>query len=280
MNFFKKTSALIIAAALSSTALGMGFIPKKNLPKTDTAIELDTSNTVVLRGAVTDVSVSNLIRDIELNTSDVVYLYLLSPGGSVFAGMKAVSYIRNTPKKIVCITDVAISMAAVILSVCDERIATNNSIYMQHVAKYGIPQMEAPNAESFQKFISRSVQLMDIAQAARIGISYNAFKALTRNDWWLMGEDLVAKRVVDRAATVTCTRKAVKDSYEEVVATPFGELRVVWSACPILSTPQEVKAARFFGPADKQAELINKLNVRDNLITPFSTDKNTTPAGK
>jgi ATP-dependent protease ClpP protease subunit len=203
----------------------------------------------------------------------MVYLYLQSPGGSVFAGMKAVSYIRSTPKKIVCIVDVAISMAAVILSVCDERVSTSNSIYMQHVTSYSIPQMAAPNAESFQKFLARSAYLMDIAQAARIGISYQAFKSLTRNDWWLMGEDLVTQRVADRATQVTCTRKAISSVIEETFNTPFGSLLVSWSACPLISAPQSVKAASFYGTFEKREELIRKLNVRDSLLTPYSVSK-------
>jgi len=260
-------SALAVLSLVSSTGFGLAFKEKKNLPKSEPTVELDTSNTVVLRGEVTDDSVSKLIKDIELNNNDLVYLYIQSPGGSVLAGMKAVSYIRSTPKKIVCIADITISMAAVILAICDERISTDNSVYMQHVTTYGVRMQQAPNAESFVKFLTRMAELMDVTQAQRVGLSYDDFKTKTRNDWWSVGADLLTQKITDRAAQVTCTRRAMQGSVDEVLSTPFGSLLVSWSACPLVSSPLSVKAAGFYGNYQKLDEYTRKLNIRDSLFT-------------
>jgi len=260
-------SALVAMSLFSGTALGFEFREKKNLPKTPDTIELDPSNTVTLRGPVDDKSVSKLIKDIANSPSDEVFVVITSPGGSVLAGMKAISYIRASEKKITCFADIAISMAFVILEACDLRLSNYSSISMQHVTSYGLNQQQAPNAESFVKFLTRMAELMDIAQAKRIGISYAAFKAKTRSDWWSFGTDLAEEGVTDRNANLTCSKKAFKETLEEILNTPFGQFQVTWSACPLVSAPLDVKAKRFSGTDMQFKSFVDSLNIRDNVTT-------------
>jgi len=261
MNFVK----IIAASLLISASAQAGIKEKPKLPKTPLNIELDVSGTVVLRGEVNASSVSSVIKAIENTNDDIVYLYLLTPGGSVFDGMKLVSYIRATPKKIVCIVDAAISMGFVILQNCDERVATESSLAMQHVSSYGLRPQPAPNAESFAAFLARSIEIIDKVQAKRIGLSYSDFKAKTRSDWWTYGQDVVDNRVVDRLATVTCTKKAMNAEIEETLSTPFGPVKINWSACPIISAPLKVEMSRFHGGAKEEYDFIKALDIKTAL---------------
>lgn len=256
----------VLASLLSSTAFGFTYTPKKNMGKPNNVIELVEENTVSVRGEVDEAMVSKFIKDVESVKGDEVFVYISSPGGSVISGMKMISYVRATPKKIICISDVSISMAFVFLQACDERISNSNTIAMQHVTSYGIRPQQAPNAVSFQKFLERMAEKMDITQAKRVGLSYEAFKAKTRSDWWLFGEDVVAQGVTDHGASITCSKKLIETTKEEKMQGPYGIAVVTFSACPIVSTPLNVELKKVAGTPEQVAEFIAKLDVRQNII--------------
>ena len=263
-----KTTITLLTLLVSTTAQA-AFKEKKNLPKTPETIELDTNNTVVLRGEVNESSVGSVIKGIENINSDIVYLYLDTPGGSVFAGMQLVSYIRASPKKVVAVVNTAISMGFVILQAADERIGTESSLAMQHTVSYGIRPQPAPNAVSFQRFLERSTELMDRAQSKRIGISYVDFKQKTRSDWWTYGQDVIDANIVDRSATVTCTKRAMNAEIEDTKLTAFGPLVVTWSGCPILGAPLKVDAKKFFGGTQLEFEIIQSLDVKTTALKDY-----------
>jgi ATP-dependent protease ClpP protease subunit len=264
----KKLVALLSMLSLSAQAFT--FVPKKNMGKPTIEVELDVGNTVLLQGEVNSESVSKVIRGIELSSQDVIYVYLNTPGGSVFDGMKLVSYIRATPKKIVCVVDTAISMGFVILQACDERVSTSSSLSMQHTVSYGIKPQPAPNAVSFQSFLERSTKLMDEAQASRIGISYETFKKNTRSDWWTYGQDIKAAGISDKELSITCTKKAISTEVQETVRGPFGVAKLVWSACPLITAPLEVNLAGFHGSDIQAYEFIQSLDVKSNALKDFA----------
>ena len=261
----KKLVALALSL-LSATASAYGFVPKKNLSKTTQNIELDANNTIVVRGEFNDAMASKFIKDLEDISGDEVFVHISSGGGSVLSGLKMISYARSSPKKLVCVVDVAISMAFVFLQACDERISTSNSVAMQHVTSYGIRPQQAPNAVSFQKFLERMAELMDVEQAKRIGLGYKEFKAVTRSDWWTFGQDVAAAGVTDRHANVLCTKKAVTSSYEEVLQGPFGKATVSWSKCPLITEPLSVDMSKAYGNAEMLNDFVKSLNVRQTIM--------------
>jgi ATP-dependent protease ClpP protease subunit len=226
---------------------------------------------MTVRGEFTDGMASKFISDLEAIQSDEVFVYISSPGGSGLSGYKMISYLRASPKKIVCIVDVAISMGFAFLQACDERISMLNSISMQHVASYGIAWQQAPNALSFQKFIERMILFLDKEQAKRIGISFDKFKTLTRSDWWLFGEDTSAAGVTDRTAHVTCSRRVLQESVSESVTTPFGPVLTNWSKCPLLTEPLSVDSSKANTKSEGFDEFIKSLNVRQTILEKLET---------
>lgn len=268
----KKLVAFVVSC-LSLSASAFTFTPKKNLGKPTQSIELDIGNVISIRGEFDDSMASKFIKDVEAVRGDEVFVYISSPGGSVVSGMKMVSYARSTPKKLICIVDVSISMAFVFLQACDERISTENSIAMQHVTSYGIRGQQAPNAVSFQKFLERMAEQMDKTQAKRVGLSYEAFKVKTRSDWWAFGQDLVTENITDANVPVVCTKRAILETEEEIVRGPFGTAVITWSKCPMLSEPVKVDMSKFYGSNLEVANFVNKLNVRQNIVETIEGPK-------
>lgn len=264
---------VVLLSMLSLSAQAFTFTPKKNMGKPTTEIELDSGNVISVRGEVDDAMASKFIKDVETVKGDDVYVYISSPGGSVLSGMKMVSYARATPKKIICVVDIAISMAFVFLQACDERLSTENSIGMQHVTSYSIKPQQAPNAVSFQKFLERMAEQMDQTQAKRVGLSYSEFKAKTRSDWWTFGEDVAEQGVTDRTVKVTCAKRLINETTDETVRTQFGPASVTWSACPLITEPLKVNLSSFMGNSIEAVKFINSLNVRQTVLEKLEGGK-------
>jgi ATP-dependent protease ClpP protease subunit len=197
-------------------------------------ITLTTTNHVALRGPVTDGSVSQMIAEIFSSQEQELYLYLDSPGGSIIAGQRLMSAMSASGKKFNCIVNFAASMAFVILQHCDTRTITPNGVAMQHVASYGV-QGDAPNNVSMLSFLERLVQKLDEAQAKRMKMSYAAFKNLTRNDYWVVGDDALANNTVDALSPVACTSKLAKQTTKIKLQSLFGPSTISISKCPLVN---------------------------------------------
>lgn len=246
MRSFHKFLATTVAVLSSSLLCGYTFKPKPQYAKDKptTSIEYTESNTVYLRGVVDSTSVSKTIEQIERTKSDEVYLFIQSPGGSVIDGMALVNYIRSTEKKVVCIADVAISMAFVTLQSCDERLATTNSIAMQHHSSFGAKNGESPNVKSFVDFLLKMEKTMNVQQAKRIGVSLESFEQKVDRDWWSFGDDLVTNKIVDGLVTSTCTKKLLDTEIVERVSLGFFQVDLTWSGCPLILEPKNAKVVK------------------------------------
>lgn len=248
MNFKKAALSLVTAAVSFSMLSGFASKPKPQhaKDKPTASVEYDLGNTVTIRGPIDGSSVSKAVEQIALSKSDEVFLFIQSPGGSVIDGMTLVNFIRSTEKKVVCVADVAISMAFVIFQACDERLTTANSITMQHHASFGAGQNESPNVVSFVKFLIGMGVELDTKQAARIGISLEQFRKNIDRDWWLFGDAIPKANVSDRVVTAVCTRKLLESEVNETLSLMGGliTLSVVWNGCPEILEPKSVKMVR------------------------------------
>lgn len=244
MNRFFKSIAL--ATLAWSFGSGFTFVPKKDFAKDKptTHVEYDVGNTVFLRGPVDGASVSKAVEAIEKAKGSEVYLFIQSPGGSVIDGMTLVNYIRSSDKKIVCVADVAISMAFVTLQACDERLSTANSIAMQHHMAFGAQFGEAPNVKSFVDFLLGIEKDMNVQQAKRIGLTLEAFEQKVDRDWWTFGESVAKNNVTDRQATSTCSRRAIEGEYIEEFSMFGLKIELIWSTCPHILEPKGFRVSK------------------------------------
>lgn len=205
-----------------------------------------SENTIVMRGEVDSSSVSKVISSLMTAEGDTVNLFLSSPGGSVLDGAQLVQAIRSVNKKVVCVTDFSASMSFVIFQACDERIVLESSILMQHVPSFGLRHQPQPNALAFVEFIKQMTNTIDKAQAARMELTLERFRQLTRDDYWLFGREAVKAKAADRVAQAICTPDLTKKEEKEKISI-FGGLvvlNVTWSKCPLVTEPRSVEISR------------------------------------
>lgn len=279
MRNLSKFLAIGVAALSSSLLCGFNFKEKSQYAKDKptTRVEYDVGNTVYLRGVVDSTSVSKAIEAIERTKSDEVYLFIQSPGGSVIDGMTLVNYIRSTDKKIVCVADVAISMAFVTLQACDERLSTANSIAMQHHTSFGVRGGESPNVKSFVDFLLGMEETMDAQQAKRIGISLEQFKKNIDRDWWTFGENVSKSGVTDRTVTSTCSKRLLESEFTENVQVGPFKVELTWSGCPHITEPRAIKVATDargqWGLVRQEASITETQAVMDEVLARRYVEK-------
>lgn len=199
-------------------------------------VELTSTNSVSLVGEVNQSSVGEVIDFLLKSPEKKVYVYIDSPGGSVFDGLQLAEVMENSDKEIVCIANTAASMAFYLLQSCDTRLVTKSAIVMQHVPSYGLRGNE-PNNYSFAKFIRRVSIEMDLRQAKRIGMPFKKFRSLTRNDWWLFGSQSIKYKVADDTTSVTCSKELTDKVVEREFTMLFWVIKLKFSRCPLLTAP-------------------------------------------
>jgi ATP-dependent Clp protease protease subunit len=219
-------------------ALASSFAVANEVPE---SITLTSKNTIVLRGEVNSKSIGKVLYDINSSSEKELFLFISSPGGSIFAGNQLVQAIKSSDKKITCIANVAISMAFVILQACETRVSTPVSVTMQHVASYGVSG-DSPNNVSMLKFIESMLKEMNEEQAKRIGLPYKKFQAKTRNDWWLYGSSIVKNNVTDGISKVVCSKELTETVIKDTVRVFIFSIKVEFSGCPLIEYPLKVEA--------------------------------------
>ena len=218
---------LLISAIVISSIIDFTFAVKLK------TITLTNDNFVSLNGYVTSLSISNLIKNLISLPSDNVYIYLNTNGGSVDAGMKLVNVIKTLEDNninVSCIADKAISMGFVIFQYCSKRYVTRSSTLMQHQMSLSGVSGKIRDINSYIKYVNTMENYINLAQAERIGISFEQFNENIRDDWWLTSTESIKQNVADEIVNIKCTF----ENKEEIkhIHTIFGELQLVYMKCP------------------------------------------------
>ena len=204
-------------------------------------IKLTEKNFVVIRGPIDGMSSARVIDQLlRAQHEKELYVYIISPGGSVLNGMEIVRTMRSLSDSgvsIKCVADTALSMGFVIFQYCPVRYVTMSSVLMQHQMNMGIrgPINQVVNYISFIKSIEESV---DTFQADRMGKTLDQFHALTGHDWWSFGKNSVTENAADMMVNVMCDFDP--QPVEEIYHTPFGDAVVTYSNCPLARSPLKV----------------------------------------
>lgn len=189
-------------------------------------IVLTPANHTAFRGAVDDASVDKVLSAItKSDPSKVFYLYIESPGGSVFAGRRLVTYLTSTDRNIVCVANTAISMGFVILQACPVRLVTNQSILMTHQ----IASRAEGSLRDLQAAVSMTEKLAflyDSFMANRMGLTLEAYRAKLNPEFWMMGaSEALTNRAADNEVIAKCSSELEKATEK------IGD--IVISRCPI-----------------------------------------------
>jgi ATP-dependent Clp protease protease subunit len=181
-----------------------------------------------------------------------LYLVLDTPGGSVTAGLAFVDAIKSLDIKVHTITLFAASMGYQFVQELGTRYITPSGTLMSHRgAVSGISGQVPGELNSRVNHIQAILNGMSTRASARVGMSKKDYEAAIVNELWVYGEEAVSGKHADALADVKCSQALMKDTYKESIITIFGRASLVFSKCPLISTPidlqfdKEVKPEHF-----------------------------------
>jgi ATP-dependent protease ClpP protease subunit len=208
-------------------------------------ITLTNKNYVSLVGPVTSSNVDSvlvLFNDAEviatMKETKQIYLYLNTPGGSVFDGYRLIQHIRTLQAQNVsvdCIGQNFMSMGFAIMQACSNRFIMTNSLGMKHpmsTVMYGGIQTirsELDMIEFMYEDLSR-------LQYSRMNMTDTAFNEKIIRDWWMFGQSLIQNNAADESVLVQCSPD-VSNMFirrnEKILGHTFA---LEYNKCPLINT--------------------------------------------
>ncbi len=214
-------------------------------------LTLELSNTVLLRGEVTQESVTKVQLEIsELNKKRLlaitspIYLVLDSPGGDIQAGEALNSYLK-TVDNLRTVTIFAASMAsAIVEAVPGKRYITEDGTLMFHRARVGISgQVETGEVESRLAWIKSIILRMENRNASRMRMTLVDYKARVKDEMWFDAQQSLANHAADVVVDIVCDKSLIEASENVSIETMFGSIPVTYSKCPLFRYPIAAKSA-------------------------------------
>lgn len=207
-------------------------------------IVLTKKNSLSIRVPITPDTTSiikqNLIKiGNSLPKSEKVYLFLSTPGGSIIDGLEIINMAKSLSQEVITITSFAASMGYIMVQSLGERLILPNGILMSHRAYGGFEGQIPGEIDSQLKFWHEFLRDIDETVALRSNLTLERYRELTRNEYWTSGKKAIKDRMADKIVSVTCD-KSLSGEVKEKMMTFFGPIDVIWSECPLISTPLRI----------------------------------------
>jgi ATP-dependent protease ClpP protease subunit len=190
-------------------------------------VTLTSKNSVTLNDVVYSDSVGTAITqlaELEKNEEPVIYLVLDTPGGSVFAGLNLMQYLKGYKKPVKTITIFSASMGfQIVQSNPGERLIIDTGVLMSHPmsgGEYGEigVGMSMDNRINYLKEI---IETMDVGVVNRTNSkqTLESYRKAYDNELWTTGQKAVEAGYADQVVTATCSSElsAETNKYEERV---------------------------------------------------------------
>jgi len=238
------TSSSVTEANVTQKTSGSNSTPNSTpVDAHKNVVMLGHGNVAILRGEINARSTSKFLSELMKIDSDDIYIYMITPGGSVTHGhqiINAIEALSDMGKNVYCIGDVVNSMGFAILQSCPTRYVRSNSILMQHQMSLGL-KGSIEHIRSRMKFVDQLEEVIERIQYERLGMSEEEFTQFIMNDWWMYGQSAVNNSVADEVINVLCTRELASETISETVHTIFGSFNLIYSKCPLIWDPLDVE---------------------------------------
>jgi ATP-dependent Clp protease, protease subunit len=201
-------------------------------------IDLNESNTIVMDQVFSDQSVAKVMIEIQSLSSRIdknatIYLVLNTPGGSVDAGLRLISFIKALPQDVKTLSLFSASMGFQTIQGLSERLILDTGTVMSHRAKFGCQGEAEGEIESCMNWIMSMINDLDAKAASRMSMSVPAYKELIRDEYWAYGAQAVKDKAVDRMVLAKCGKGMSRTKIIQV-ETFFGTFDVEVSKCPLI----------------------------------------------
>lgn len=224
--------------------LAASLVFSSAIARAETDVVFQEGNSYMLDSEVTEESVDAAITG--LSASGVKYLVLYTPGGSIDAGNRLITFLKTRPD-ISCIVQRAYSMGFSILQACANRYVLDHSILMQHQATLGLPPTKMANLMSEISSILAQQEELDTVQAKRMKLTLKAFQKLVHDDLWIYsGAKAVELNAADKVVSASCSsylvaKKEVSTVRQLLMGMFPVEIKVEKSACPLILTKKVIQ---------------------------------------
>jgi ATP-dependent protease ClpP protease subunit len=240
-----KRLSVALYAVLLVVVFFIGFSGDSEVAQaTSDSIQLSVDNTVVIRGVVSEESMSQASIDlITLNNKRgqknyPIYIVLDTPGGSIDAGLSFISTAKTVPN-VKTITIFAASMgSAIVESLEGERLMIDTATLMFHRAAAQIDgQLNDGELESRLAWIKSIVTSMEQTNAKRLQLSLPEYKAKVANELWMFGQAAIDQHAADKIASFVCTEELFKSTVTQSMQVGPFLIKVPFSGCPLIRGP-------------------------------------------
>lgn len=219
-------------------------------------VTLTADNMVVMDQVFNEQSVSTVMLELKklsdkLKPEATIILVLSSPGGSVDAGLRLLSFAKALPQRVKTLTLFSASMAFQTAQELDERLILDTGTMMSHRGTFGCKGEARGEIETCMRFTMSIFDAMEAKSAQRMGMTFKAYQDLIRDEYWAYGQDAVNEKAADRVVLAKCG-KGLDGTKMQLVDTFFGTFNVEVSKCPLIPgyisvQPMDAKAKQDTG---------------------------------
>lgn len=207
-------------------------------------IQLNSNNTVVLRGTIDGATTTQAALDIfkqvakRGNKTYPIYLVLDSPGGSIEAGFMFIQLVKHV-SNLHTVSIFAASMASAIMQqLPGDRLVTENGTLMFHKAYAGLEgTVESGSLETTLYYVKRRVLQLENGNAKRMNATLADYKSLIVNELWLDAEDSIKYRTADRQVDLVCSGELIAKQVVFSIYSIFGRAEYNFSGFPLFRAP-------------------------------------------
>ena len=229
---------------MKNLMLAASLVFSSGMARAETDVVFQEGNSYMLDSEVTEESIDAAITG--LSAPGVKYLVLYTPGGSIDAGSRLLSYLKTRPD-VSCIIQKAYSMGFAIFQACANRYVLDHSVLMQHQPTLGLPPTKVANLISELNSILVQQDELDTMQAKRMRLTLKAFQKLVHDDLWIYsGAKAVELNAADKVVSASCSpylldRKVVSTVKQLLMGMIPVEIQVEKSACPLILTKKVIQ---------------------------------------